>query len=80
MARLDRCIKVRIAIPTWGEPAMFNMNLLLLHLLSLKEFWLVNSSKLDKLNEIHVAIQTREQSAMFHLTITITIFRTSLNI
>lgn len=41
---------------------------------------LVNSSKLDKLNEMRVAIKTREQAAMFNLAITITIFRTTLNI
>ena len=41
---------------------------------------LVNSSKLDERNEMRVVIQTREQAAMFNLTIKITIFRTTLNI
>ena len=41
---------------------------------------LVNSSKLDERNEMRVVIQTRVQAAMFNLTITITIFRTTLNI
>lgn len=41
---------------------------------------LVNSSKLDERNETRVVIQTREQAAMFNLTIKITIFRTTLNI
>lgn len=41
---------------------------------------LVNSSKLDERNEMRVVIQTRELAAMFNLTITITIFRTTLNI
>ena len=78
MAKLDKCIKVRTAIPAWGEPAMFNMTLTKTFTFSVGV--LVNSSKLDKRNEMCVVIQTREQAAMFNLTITITIFRTTLNI
>ena len=78
VAKLDKYIKVRTAIPTWGEPAMFNMTSA--KIFTFSEGVLVNSSKLDKLNEMRVAIQTREQAVMFNLTITSTIFRTTLNI
>lgn len=77
-AKLDKCIKVRTAISTWGEPAMFNMTFA--KTFTFSEGVLVNSSKLDERNEMRVVIQTRVQAAMFNLTITITIFRTTLNI
>lgn len=57
---------------------MFNMTFA--KTFTFSEGVLVNSSKLDELNEMRVVIQTREQAAMFNLTITITIFRTTLNI
>ena len=78
MAKLDKCIKVRTAIPTWREPVMFNMTFA--KTFTFSEGVLVNSSKLDIRNEMRVAIQTREQAAMFYLTITITIVRSTLNI
>lgn len=77
-AKLDKCIKVRTAISTRGEPAMFNMTFS--KTFTFSEGVLVNSSKLDERNEMRVVIQTRELAAMFNLTITITIFRTTLNI
>lgn len=57
---------------------MFNMTFA--KTFTFSEGVLVNSSKLDEPNEMRVVIQTREQAAMFNLTITITIFRTTLNI
>lgn len=57
---------------------MFNMTFV--KTFTFSEGVLVNSSKLDERNEMRVVIQTREQAAMFNLTITITIFRTTLNI
>lgn len=57
---------------------MFNMTFA--KTFTFSEGVLVNSSKLDERNEMRVVIQTRVQAAMFNLTITITIFRTTLNI
>lgn len=57
---------------------MFNMTFA--KTFTFSEGVLVNSSKLDERNEMRVVIQTREHAAMFNLTITITIFRTTLNI
>lgn len=57
---------------------MFNMTFA--KTFTFSEGVLVNSSKLDERNEMRVVIQTREQAARFNLTITITIFRTTLNI
>lgn len=57
---------------------MFNMTFA--KTFTFSEGVLVNSSKLDERNEMRVVIQTRVQAAMFNLAITITIFRTTLNI
>lgn len=57
---------------------MFNMTFA--KTFTFSEGVLVNSSKLDERNEMRVVIQTRVQAAMFNLTITITIFRPTLNI